>query len=122
MKGTSTGAEQVRKDVYLDFLATIFEPGKPLAKLIPTDVGYFLYDTGTNKILGCTEEVAFLLHGLLTNDVSGAYAVFTARYGEKAFLNAAAEIEAAVNNENILKVKKHLDSDYPIISAMWKRY
>jgi uncharacterized protein len=93
-------------DRNLECLRRTFEPEKPLAKLIPTDVGYFLYDTGTNKILGCKDEVAVLLHALFTNEVSEAQAMFVSRYGEKVFHETAAEITAAVDNENILKVRK----------------
>jgi hypothetical protein len=53
------------KSFYLDFPGKIFGTGKSLAKLLNTDSGYYLYDTGTNKILGCRKQVFELLAGKL---------------------------------------------------------
>ncbi len=59
MKRLSVETEKKSKDGSIDFLRKIFEPEKPLAKLIRTETasGYHLYDTGTNKILQCRKEV-----------------------------------------------------------------
>ena len=106
MQDRSTATTKRETQVYLDLLSPVFDSGKPLAKLIDTDAGYFLYDTGTNKILGCNEETAVLLQTLFSHDVSTAHARFSARFGETTFIRCAAEIMEAVNKENILKVKK----------------
>ena len=91
---------------YTRCLRQYFEPEKPLAKLFRIGSADYLYDTGTNKILSCQEKTAILLSTLFTNDVNEAYAGFTGRYGENAFCGSAAEIIDAINNENILKMKK----------------
>ncbi len=53
---------------YVDFPGKIFGPKKPLAKLLKTESGYYLYDTGTNKILGCRKQVFELLNDLFLKD------------------------------------------------------
>lgn len=45
------------KNFYLNLLGNAFGREKPLARMLHTDSGYYLYDTGTNKILGCGKEV-----------------------------------------------------------------
>ncbi|UCH97897.1 MAG: hypothetical protein JSV88_13870, partial [Candidatus Aminicenantes bacterium] len=108
MKCLKRETEKKGKNGCLDFLRKTFEPEKPLAKMIRTETasGYHLYDTGTNKILQCRKEVFDLVQNLLDQDVDEATGAFISRYGEKAFLDAAEDIVNAVNEENILQVKK----------------
>lgn len=94
------------RESYIDRLMEVFQPDKPLARMIDTGAGYFLYDTGTNKILKCREEVFRLLDGFLKEDVEKVTGAFINRYGEQAFREAAAEILEAVEQENILKFKQ----------------
>lgn len=127
MKRLKRETEKKGKNGCLDFLRKIFEPDKPLAKMIrtPTASGYHLYDTGTNKILQCREEVFELVQYLLVHDVDKAKEVFVSRYGEKAFLAAAKDTINAINEENILQVKKasnfglsdHFDNIEEILSS-----
>ncbi|MGD2090281.1 MAG: hypothetical protein PVH61_29160 [Candidatus Aminicenantes bacterium] len=91
---------------YVDFLGKTFEPQKPLAKLLKTESGYYLYDTGTNKILGCREQVFEFLNDLFLKDVNQAAGDFISRYGQQEFLSAAEEIVEAINIEKILLLKK----------------
>lgn len=91
---------------FLSLLEKTFENEKPLAKLLETRSGYYLYDTGTNKILGCRKEVYDLLQGLFFKDVKSAIADIISKYTEKVFFKAAEEIVEAINTEKILLLKK----------------
>lgn len=94
------------KSSLLDSLNQIFGKEKPLVKLLSTSSGFYLYDTGTNKMLGCEKDIHDLLNELLKNSVKRAAARFIGEYGESRFVRAAAEIIDAVEEEKILKVKK----------------
>lgn len=61
-----------------------------------------MYDTGTNKILACRDEVFDLLHLLLSHKIDDAITAFTGKYGREEFPLAAEEIVAAIKQENIL--------------------
>jgi uncharacterized protein len=94
-------------DFYRDFFGKTFGTEKPLAKLLNTTSGYFLYDTGTNKILGCRKEVYDLLYYLFLKDVKRAAGDFISRYGDKEFLSAAEEIVEAINIEKIMPYREY---------------
>jgi len=83
-------------------LEEIFYPEKPWARLLSTESGYYLYDTGTNKILNCTAPVYSLISNLFNQGIKEAINDFIAVYGESEFLNAAEEITGAVETEKIL--------------------
>lgn len=88
-------------------LKNTFDKEKPLAKMIMTDTGGYLYDTGTNKILGCTPEVFKLLNNLFArNTVNAVVEDFIAEHSEEEFLQTAREIISAMNSENVLKTPK----------------
>jgi uncharacterized protein len=94
------------KTYYMNFLRMIFGEGKrPLAKMIFTGAGYFLYDTGTNKILECGKEIFDLINHLYNKDLNNAVAAFTTEYDEPKFLEVAEKIMTAVNTEKILLTK-----------------
>lgn len=99
------GINDFQKAAHLDMLRDTFTAEKPLAKLTRSESGYYLYDTGTNKILACREEVFDLLQSLFIYDINKAQNDFVCRYGEKEFLAVANEITQAINEENILRVK-----------------
>jgi uncharacterized protein len=89
------------------FIKETFGDEKPLAKMVRSNSGYYLYDTGTNKILECRREVFDLLNDLLTHaDVNQSIGTSNSRYGEKKFLEVVKEIVEAVDQENILRVKR----------------
>ena len=94
------------KKFYLDRLQQAFGKEKPLARMLRTSSGYYVYDTGTNKILECRKEVYDLIQELFVKDVNKAAADFISRWGENEFLAAADEIVEAMDTEKILVVKK----------------
>ena len=91
---------------YTESLRHYFEPEKPLAKLFRTGSAGYLYDTGTNNIFQCREHVFELLHLLLNHDTGEAAQAFTARYGEKQYMDAVDEIIASIQENNLLKINK----------------
>jgi uncharacterized protein len=93
---------------YVDFLGETFGPKKSLAKLLKTESGYYLYDTGTNKILGCRKEVYDFLNGLFLEDVNRAAGDFVSKYGQTEFLFAAEEIVEAINIGKIMPCREYL--------------
>lgn len=95
-----------KMEFYLDLLGKTFGPEKPLAKLLNTSSGYFVYDTGTNKILGCRKQVYDLLYDLFLKDVNRAAGDFISLYGQEEFLSAAEEIVEAIDTEKTLQLKK----------------
>jgi uncharacterized protein len=95
-----------KKELLIESLRQVFEPEKPLVKMLRTPSGCYLYDTGTNKILGCRKEVYDLLDNFLAKNVNEAAADFINRYSETEFITAAQEIVDAIKAENILQVKK----------------
>ena len=86
---TVNHAQQGDKGFYFDFLGKAFGTLKPLAKLLDTGSGYYLYDNGTNKILGCRKKVYDLLYDLFFKNINRAAGDFVSKYGEKEFLAAA---------------------------------
>jgi len=94
------------KSHYLSSLKAIFsENTKPLAKIFFTGNGYFLYDTGTNKILECGKEIYELIILLYNKSLDQAIEDFIAVYGEPKFIEVADEILSAVDSERILQAK-----------------
>lgn len=89
----------IESNVYLDFLGKIFGNEKPLAKLLRTDLGYYLYDTETNKVLCCRKEVYDLIHDLFLKPVNSSAGDFVSKYDETGFLSDAKEIVEAINIE-----------------------
>lgn len=95
-----------KNDSYIQRLANLFTSEKPLAKLIDTGSGYYLYDTGTNKIMECREEIYDLLTNLLRSDFDTVVNDFINRHGYDKLLLVVREIIEAVETEKILQVKQ----------------
>lgn len=106
MKDSNVENTVTAKQGYLRFFEDLFHDGLPLARLIRTKSGFYLYDTGTNRILDCGQRVFALLNDLLGSPIHEAVEAFIAEYGEPAFLEAAREIKEAVDSVNILKAKQ----------------
>jgi len=94
------------KDLLIVLLEQVFGTEKPLARMLRTPNGYYLYDTGTNKILACRKEVYLLLDNLLNQDFHHAVDDYISLYGEARFIEASKEIVEAMEKEKILSAKK----------------
>jgi uncharacterized protein len=94
------------KNMIFKELKQVFEKGTPLARLIKNSSGYYLYDTGTNKILECNQNVFSLLNDLMRNEFDRAVTNFIDKFGESNFFDAAGEILDAISNEKILSAQK----------------
>ncbi|MCU0288185.1 MAG: hypothetical protein MUF15_17540, partial [Acidobacteria bacterium] len=98
-------ARDNEKDTIQNNLKQIWTGTKPLAKLFRTNSRGYLYDTGTNKILGCDDLVFELLQYLFSMDFENSIQSFLAKHNEEKFLYAAGSIVDAVKSQNILKFK-----------------
>ena len=96
MKGMKQSATKDAKNFYIGYLKKTFETEKPLACLLKTASGYYLYDTGTNKILGCREQVFEFLNDLFLKDVNQAAGDFISKYGETESLSPAAKCRSKI--------------------------
>lgn len=83
MNGMQQVAKKDAQNFYIYCLKKTSATEKPLECPIKIASGYYLYDTGTNKILECEKEVFDLLHGLFFKDVSQAIDDFVSRYRDK---------------------------------------
>ena len=95
-----------KKDLLIGSLEQVFGTEKPLARMLSTPTGYYLYDTGTNKILGCKKQVYLLLDDLLNKEFHHAVDNYLSHYGESLFIEASREIVETMENEKILSAKK----------------
>ncbi|MFX0139567.1 MAG: radical SAM protein [Candidatus Hodarchaeota archaeon] len=91
---------------YSNYFHDIWKDGKPLCKLFKTDTAYYLYDAGTNKILGCDELKYNLLEKLKILDIDDAIYSFMQKYYNKQFLKTAKKIKDIMEAEKILQLKK----------------
>ncbi len=88
------------------YFQKIWEDGKPLAILFRTDSRGYLYDTGSNKILGCNDIVFNLLDKFLSSEIENSISEFVLKNGKEHFLYAADTIKNAIEKENLLLTKK----------------
>jgi uncharacterized protein len=92
-----------KKTKYLvSYLSNLWGTKKPVAKLFRTNSGYYLYDTGTSKVLRCKFHVYELLNLLFSEEISTAISSFKAEHGEKIFEDVSADIIKAIDTEGIL--------------------
>lgn len=91
---------------YVSLLSEIWNTQKPLAKLFRTAQRGYIYDTGTNHIIGCDALVFGLLENFFSMDVEPAIQTFLKQHNEDKFLYAAKSIKSAIDNLNVLKFKK----------------
>jgi|GEM_PF-293203 len=84
----------------------IWNGEKPLSKLFKTNSRGYLYDTGTNKILGCSDNVFELLELLNNHAPASAAEKFISTHSIEAFIDAADIIKNTIDKENVFQVKK----------------
>lgn len=88
--------------VAVNYFQQIWTGQRPLARMFKTDGRGYLYDTGTNKIIGCDEYTYALLDRLLSGNIDNSITSYISRFGKKKFTYAAAAIKNAIEAENIL--------------------
>ena len=85
----------------------VFNNKKPLYKLLIIDDKYFLYDTGTSKILECEPEVFDLLEQLSQSEnLSQTFQNYSNRYDQQTLEKSITSIYEAMTHENILQTSK----------------
>ncbi len=90
---------------YESFFREIWKGKRPLGKLFRTPSRGYLYDTGTNKIIGCHYLVFSLLEHFFTKTVEKAIADFLNIHDMDEFLFAANTIKSGIETERILKAQ-----------------
>jgi len=105
-----TGAGKEYKK-YVSFFSEVWndQKQKPLAKLFRTARHGYIYDTGTNKIMGCDDLVFELLNNLYAADVESAMQAFLEKHDHGKLHHAAESIKQSIESQNILKFKKAED-------------
>jgi uncharacterized protein len=93
-------------EAYSNYFKKVWGKSKPLAKIFRTDTRGYLYDTGTNKIIGCDESICDLIEKLLSEELYNAVASHIAEFGKKKFVYAATSIKNAIDKENVLSTLK----------------
>ena len=88
------------------YFERIWNGVKPLGKLFHTNSRGYLYDTGTNKLIGCDEMIFLLLKKLLSMNIAQAISEFVLENGCEQFLYAANAVKNAIEKENVLLALK----------------
>ena len=86
---------------FTDYLRNIWEEQKPLAVLFKTDSSYYLYDTGTNKILKCDSLTYDLLEKLFYEDFEPAVGAFLKKNGEDGFVKTVSTLKKSIENQDL---------------------
>jgi len=107
---------------YSNYFCNLWLDEKPIARLFRTDSRGYIYDTGTNKILGCDPLEFNYLQKFLSMNVDQAIDIVLSEYSKDQFIKVAQELKDKIENENILKTKKAtqfgLSSHYHNIKEM----
>ncbi len=91
---------------YEKFFDALWGKTKPLAKLFKTANREYLYDPGTNRVLGCEPLVYELIENFFSMDVEESMQAFVNKHGDENFVFAADSIKNTIETHNILKFKK----------------
>jgi len=90
---------------YVDFFKENNKIYKPLAKLFKTDSCYYIYDTGTSKVMSCGELEYHILDKIIKDKID-EISELSDRYTEEKFFSALDNIKSAIEEESILKAGK----------------
>jgi uncharacterized protein len=101
-KQATTKKEEM--ELFKEYIKDRWQGKIPLARLFKTSDNCYLYDTGTNKILDCSEVVFDMLERLFTMDIDRAVDDFNQKYDHDMdfFIHAADNIKAAIETEKVL--------------------
>ncbi|GKX68540.1 radical SAM protein [Inconstantimicrobium mannanitabidum] len=90
---------------YIDYFKIICNEFNPLGKLFKTSSSYYIYDTGTNKVMDCNEIEYYILDSIMKNNVD-TLVELKEKFNENQFFQALENVKASIENENILKSQK----------------
>ncbi|NLH77246.1 MAG: radical SAM protein [Acidobacteria bacterium] len=92
-----------RTEVSCRYFDSLWLGQKPLTVLFRTESNRYFYDTGTNKILGCSSIEFDLLNNILKMDIRKAISKTAALYPYKEVVEALAGLVAVVQEKGILR-------------------
>lgn len=93
-------------EYFRDYFNRLWGRERPLAKLFKTDSCYYIYDTGTNKVVKCRKAISDLIGKFYSTSIDAAVREFVSDYGELEFTQSAQEIKEAIEQEHILTTIK----------------
>ena len=96
---------------FTGYLRKIWEEQKPLAVLFKTDSSYYLYDTGTNKILKCDSLTYDLLEKLFYEDFEPAVGAFLKKNGEDGFVKTVSTLKKSIENQDLFVLYEVTNAD-----------
>ncbi|MCP5101998.1 MAG: radical SAM protein [bacterium] len=104
---TDMGGETRMKESqrFSSIFKKLWQGDKPIVKLFRTEYGGYLYDPGTNKILGCGDVEYKLVENLISKDIDQAVEEVLSETTEEQFSEAAQKLVDAVEKEKILLTK-----------------
>ena len=102
---SKASTQNARLQHHADYFKNLWNGEKPIAKLFRNQYGGYLYDPGTNKILGCGDVEFKLIEKLLSKDIDEALEEVLAETTEDQFSEAAGTIVNAIEKEKILLTK-----------------
>jgi len=88
------------------YFKTIWKGSKPLIKLFKTNYNYYIYNTGTNKILKCSEPIFYLLNKILTLGIDKGIDTFLQTYNLDQLIISSTNIKDSIESEKILSITK----------------
>lgn len=97
MKTGTNSREYVQS---VDFLSKIFNPQKPLSMLFRTN-NFYLYDSGTNKLLRCDTLTYSLLERLLFKEFAPGIQDFIEEFGEDCLVETTSTLKTSIEKHNL---------------------
>lgn len=91
-----------KKDKYIEYFKNNTSQSKVLAKLFKTDSSYYIYDTGTSKVLNCSELEYKVLEKIRAGKIDEVQNLKDEVSAED-YLEAVINIRNAIDQEDILK-------------------
>jgi uncharacterized protein len=92
--------------LFKEHLSNLWAMNKPLCQLFSTKDNYYLYDTGTNKLLKCTETEYNFLSDLISMDIDQAIDRLSSKLTPQEMELTVLSLEAMIAKENILMLTK----------------
>jgi uncharacterized protein len=106
MTKTENNENEIVVRNFLYYFKELWKDSKPLAKLFRTDSASYLYDTGTNKLLSCSDAEYDFINSFISADIDQAFNKVICKYKKEEILPAFQNIKKAIEKENILLIQK----------------